>query len=148
MSIKILPRKGLDIQLPIHENMIFCPDLSDISLGSFIALHIHGVSPLSMHGLYCQGSTRNYVLPKLWPIQSVEIIRTAQRSPFFLSPSTAIFFSSLSIYPGPRGFSCKFSSRKRARVAKRRGVSFFAKKNFKKNLCDQGTLHFAAVYTI
>lgn len=111
MSIKILPRKGLDIQLPIYENMIFCPDLSDISLGSFIALHIHGVSPLSMHGLYCQGSTRNYVLPKLWPIQSVEIAadrdscRTAQRSPFFLSLSTAIFFSSLSIYPGPRGFS-------------------------------------------
>ena len=51
MSIKILPRKGLGIQLPMYENMIFCSDLSDISLGSFIAFHIRGVSPLSMHGL-------------------------------------------------------------------------------------------------
>lgn len=95
MSIKILPRKGLDIQLPIYENMIFCPDLSDISLGSFIALHIRGVSPLSMHGLYCQGSTRNYVLPKLWPIQSVEIAadnKDGAKISFFPLPLYRHFF--------------------------------------------------------
>ena len=45
-------------------------------------------------------------------------------------------------YPGPRGFSWNFSSRKRERavVAALRLAHSFAKKNLKKNLWDQGTV--------
>ena len=51
------------------------------------------------------------------------------------------------MYSGPRGFSWNFSSRKRARLAKRWQLAIaasqlavsLAKKNFKKNLWDQGS---------